>query len=166
MASSDIEVDLDKVLDAAHRIAQYIKRTPVMTCSTLDSMAGRMLHFKCELFQKTGAFKVSFKGARLSHWWEHEFTSNSPSNVARIQILESMPYIGSLPCSERSFFQILQFSPLPARTNTSKFQFDQHLTDTFKRVRKNAYVFRGETNYKQLHLDCTGTCGPGTDIRY
>ena len=39
MASSDIEVDLDKVLDAAHRIAQYIKRTPVMTCSTLDSMA-------------------------------------------------------------------------------------------------------------------------------
>ena len=26
MASSDSEVDLDKVLDAAHRIAQYIKK--------------------------------------------------------------------------------------------------------------------------------------------
>lgn len=59
MASSESEVDLDKVLDAAHRIAQYIEKTPVMTCSTLDSMAGRMLHFKCELFQKTGSFKVS-----------------------------------------------------------------------------------------------------------
>lgn len=67
MASSESEVDLDKVLDAAHRIAQYIKRTPVMTCSTLDSMAGRMLHFKCELFQNTGAFKVSFmeQGCRI-----------------------------------------------------------------------------------------------------
>ena len=62
MASSESEVDLDKVLDAAHRIAQYIKKTPIMTCSTLDSMAGRILHFKCELFQKTGAFKVSFRG--------------------------------------------------------------------------------------------------------
>lgn len=62
MASSESEVDLDKVLDAAHRIAQYIEKTPVMTCSTLDSMAGRMLHFKCELFQNTGAFKVSFRG--------------------------------------------------------------------------------------------------------
>ena len=58
LASSDIEMDLDKVLDAGFRIAQYIKRTPVMTRSTLDSMAGRTLHFKCELFQKTGAFKV------------------------------------------------------------------------------------------------------------
>ena len=59
MASSDIEVDLDEVQEAAKRVAQYINRTPVMTCSTLDSMAGRSLHFKCELFQKTGSFKVS-----------------------------------------------------------------------------------------------------------
>ena len=55
------------MLDATHRIAQYIKRTPVMTCSTLDSMARRTLHFKCELFQKTGSFKVSFReqGCRI-----------------------------------------------------------------------------------------------------
>ena len=59
MASSDIEVDLDEVQEAAKRVARYINRTPVMTCSTLDSMAGRSLHFKCELFQKTGSFKVS-----------------------------------------------------------------------------------------------------------
>ncbi|CAH3171533.1 unnamed protein product [Porites evermanni] len=58
MASSDIEVDLDEVQEAAKRVAQYINRTPVMTCSTLDSMAGRSLHFKCELFQKTGSFKI------------------------------------------------------------------------------------------------------------
>ena len=165
MASSESEVDLDKVLEAAHRIAQYIKKTPVMTCSTLDSMAGRTLHFKCELFQKTGAFKVSLReqGCRIgvSTHLQQSKQCGPHSNPGVDALYWFSPLL-------RGFFsfQILQFSPLPARTNTSKFQFDLHLTDTFKRVRKNAYVFRGQTNYKQLHLDCTGTCGPGTDIRY
>ena len=141
MASSESEVDLDKVLDAAHRIAQYIKKTPIMTCSTLDSMAGRMLHFKCELFQKTGVFKVSFReqGCRIG-----ESTHLQQSKQCGPH---SNPGVDALywfsPLLREVFFQILQFSPLPARTNTSKFQFDLHLTDTFKRVRKNAYVFRG-----------------------
>ena len=141
MASSESEVDLDKVLDAAHRIAQYIEKTPVMTCSTLDSMAGRMLHFKCELFQKTGAFKVSFReqGCRIG-----ESTHLQQSKQC---VPHSNPGVDALywfsPLLREVFFQILQFSPLPARTNTSKFQFDLHLTDTFKRVRKSAYVFRG-----------------------
>ena len=141
MASSESEVDLDKVLDAAHRIAQYIKKTPIMTCSTLDSMAGRMLHFKCELFQKTGAFKVSFmeQGCRIGESAHLQQSKQCGPH--------SNPGVDALywfsPLLREVFFQILQFSPLPARTNTSKFQFDLHLTDTFKRVRKNAYVFRG-----------------------
>lgn len=44
---------------AAHtRIQPYIHRTPVMTCHTLDEMAGASLFFKCENFQKMGAFKM------------------------------------------------------------------------------------------------------------
>lgn len=46
---------------AAERIADVVIRTPVMTCSTLDRLAGRRLFFKCEQFQKVGAFK--FRGA-------------------------------------------------------------------------------------------------------
>jgi len=46
---------------AADRIAPYAHRTPVMTCSTLDRLAGAKLYFKCENFQKVGAFK--FRGA-------------------------------------------------------------------------------------------------------
>jgi threonine dehydratase/serine racemase len=52
---------LDDVRVAARRIAPYAHRTPVMTCSTLDGLAGRKLFFKCEQFQKIGAFK--FRGA-------------------------------------------------------------------------------------------------------
>src|SRR5205085_5523126 len=53
--------DLDSVRDAARRIAGFAHRTPVMTCRTLDALAGRRLFFKCENFQKVGAFK--FRGA-------------------------------------------------------------------------------------------------------
>ncbi len=54
-------VDLDAVVEAAGRIAPYANRTPVHSCSTLDELAGRRLLFKCETFQKVGAFK--FRGA-------------------------------------------------------------------------------------------------------
>jgi threonine dehydratase len=44
---------------AAHsRIAAYIHRTPVLTCGLLDAAVGAQLFFKCENFQKVGAFKA------------------------------------------------------------------------------------------------------------
>ncbi|AWN16744.1 pyridoxal-phosphate dependent enzyme [Salinisphaera sp. LB1] len=43
---------------ARQRIAEHIHRTPVLTCRTLDRAAGAVLFFKCENFQKTGAFKA------------------------------------------------------------------------------------------------------------
>src|SRR5438552_11492548 len=54
-------VTLADIQSAARRIAGQAHRTPVMTCSTLDRLAGRRLFFKCEQFQKVGAFK--FRGA-------------------------------------------------------------------------------------------------------
>ncbi|KAJ7374018.1 hypothetical protein OS493_009347 [Desmophyllum pertusum] len=59
MASSDgVKINIKDIQDAAKRIEPHIHKTPVMTSSTLDSMAGRGLHFKCEIFQKIGAFKI------------------------------------------------------------------------------------------------------------
>ena len=52
---------LDDVLAARERIAGLAHRTPVLTCSTLDRLAGSRLYFKAESFQKAGAFK--FRGA-------------------------------------------------------------------------------------------------------
>src|SRR2546422_7990211 len=53
--------DLAAVRDAARRIAGLVHRTPVATCATLDRLAGRALFFKCEQWQKVGAFK--YRGA-------------------------------------------------------------------------------------------------------
>lgn len=47
---------------AAHeRIKPYIHRTPVLTSSSINKITGGNLFFKCENFQKVGAFK--FRGA-------------------------------------------------------------------------------------------------------
>jgi threonine dehydratase len=54
-------VNLADIQQAAQRLAGRAHRTPVITCTTLDRMAGRSLFFKCEQFQKAGAFK--FRGA-------------------------------------------------------------------------------------------------------
>lgn len=53
--------NLDDILAAAKRISPYAHKTPVLTCSAIDEMAHTNIYFKCENFQKVGAFK--FRGA-------------------------------------------------------------------------------------------------------
>jgi threonine dehydratase len=48
----------DDVIAAHERIAPYIHRTPVLTSSYINSLVGAELFFKCENFQKAGAFKA------------------------------------------------------------------------------------------------------------
>jgi threonine dehydratase len=47
--------------EAAQRLHGVAHRTPVLTSRTADAMAGAQLFFKCENFQRMGAFK--FRGA-------------------------------------------------------------------------------------------------------
>ncbi len=49
---------IEDVKEAHARIRPYIHRTPVLTSSYLDERTGARLFFKCENFQKAGAFKV------------------------------------------------------------------------------------------------------------
>ncbi len=51
----------DDILVARELIAPYIHRTPVHTSTSIDAVAGCKMYFKCENFQKAGAFK--FRGA-------------------------------------------------------------------------------------------------------
>lgn len=60
-AEERFAASLDDILAAASRIAPYAHRTPVLTSRSLDERSGRELHFKCEIFQRVGAFK--FRGA-------------------------------------------------------------------------------------------------------
>jgi len=52
---------LSDIQSAHRRISPFIHRTPVLTSRQLNTIAGCELYFKCENFQKVGAFK--FRGA-------------------------------------------------------------------------------------------------------
>ncbi|KAH8915473.1 putative serine/threonine dehydratase [Atractiella rhizophila] len=67
-----MEVTFEDVKEAAERIRPFVNRTPVLTSTTIDSLASTHLSssanplrikifFKCENFQKIGAFK--YRGA-------------------------------------------------------------------------------------------------------
>jgi len=51
-------LDFDSIKSAHNRIRPHIHRTPVLTSARLDAASGASLFFKCENFQKVGAFKA------------------------------------------------------------------------------------------------------------
>jgi threonine dehydratase len=51
----------EDILEAHERIKRQIHRTPILTSSLINSIVGCEIYFKCENFQKVGAFK--FRGA-------------------------------------------------------------------------------------------------------
>jgi threonine dehydratase len=53
-----MSLDLKSIRTVHERIRPYINRTPVLTSSRLDKASGASLFFKCENFQKIGAFKA------------------------------------------------------------------------------------------------------------
>jgi threonine dehydratase len=57
----NLEVTFADLAAAHERIKPFAKRTPVLTSSTIDALTGAKVHFKCENFQRMGAFK--FRGA-------------------------------------------------------------------------------------------------------
>ncbi len=54
----DIVPGKDDLLIAHERIKSYIHETSVMTSASIDALAGCNVFFKCENFQKVGAFKA------------------------------------------------------------------------------------------------------------
>lgn len=49
---------LEDIREAHQRIQPFIHKTPILTSSAIDAMAGCQIFFKCENFQKVGAFKA------------------------------------------------------------------------------------------------------------
>src|SRR2546425_6039573 len=56
-----LAVSYADVASAAERLAGHAHRTPVMTSHAVDGRTGAQVFFKCENFQRMGAFK--FRGA-------------------------------------------------------------------------------------------------------
>ncbi|HEX5719839.1 MAG TPA: pyridoxal-phosphate dependent enzyme [Thermoanaerobaculia bacterium] len=59
-------LSFDDVRAARERIAPYVHRTPVLTSRQIDELAGCHVFFKCETFQRVGAFKARGAFSRLT----------------------------------------------------------------------------------------------------
>src|SRR5437764_8700521 len=57
MAATSELLALDDVYAARERIAGRLHRTPMLSSRTLSERVGANVHFKAELFQRTGSFK-------------------------------------------------------------------------------------------------------------
>jgi threonine dehydratase len=66
---------LEDMLVAHERIKPHVHRTPVLTSSFLNDLTGAELFYKCENFQKAGAFKV--RGASNAVFGLDEETAKS-----------------------------------------------------------------------------------------
>jgi threonine dehydratase len=52
------DITIDDIQGAAERIRDIAHRTPIVTSRTFDELAGSSVLFKCENFQRGGAFKI------------------------------------------------------------------------------------------------------------
>ncbi len=53
-----MEITRHHIQEAHKRVKPFIHHTPVLTSSTINRLAGAEVFFKCENFQKIGAFKI------------------------------------------------------------------------------------------------------------
>src|SRR5688500_675740 len=53
-----MNITKEQIEQAHERIKPFIHHTPVLTSKTLDHISGAEIFFKCENFQKIGAFKI------------------------------------------------------------------------------------------------------------
>ena len=86
---------------------------------------------------------IYYSRARVAQWWEH----SRLTNVARVRILASTPYVGWVCCwfspfLREVFLRLLRFSPL-LKNQHFQIQIRSERTDTFQRILVNSLVLRG-----------------------
>ena len=74
-------------------ISKMIHRTPILTCESINQIVGAELHFKCENFQKVGAFKMRGASSAALRLTEAEkargLTTHSSGNHAQAVALSA-----------------------------------------------------------------------------
>jgi threonine dehydratase len=92
----------EDIIAAHKRIVSFIHKTPVLTSQSVDAIAGCQLFFKCENFQKIGAFKargamnaaLSLSPEELSRGLATHSSGNHAQALARAaKILNTKSYI-------------------------------------------------------------------------
>jgi threonine dehydratase len=89
----------ETILSAAERISPFLHRTPILTSSMINMIAGATIYFKCENFQKAGAFKsrgatnavLSLEPELLKKGVATHSSGNHAAALARAASLKNIP---------------------------------------------------------------------------
>ena len=100
-------IDLAAIRAAHDRIRAHIHRTPVLTSGRLDAASGGSLFFKCENFQKVGAFKargaanavLALDDATARHGVATHSSGNHAAAVARAARIRGIPAYIVMPAN-------------------------------------------------------------------
>jgi threonine dehydratase len=98
-------LNIDLITEARHRIASRIHRTPVLTSRQFNDATGKEVFFKCENFQRAGAFKCRGATNKIQSLTPEEkqqgivaFSSGNHAQAvalagreARVRVLVAMP---------------------------------------------------------------------------
>ena len=95
MAGSTLIMEINKqsIINAQRRIKNLIHNTPILSSESINKISGANIYFKCENFQKIGAFKM--RGAlnavmlHSSKEIEKGFVTHSSGNHAQAVALSS-----------------------------------------------------------------------------
>src|SRR5438105_11558244 len=99
MVAVDMSLDLTIILAAHQQIEPHVHRTLVLTSERLNEASGASLFFKCENFQKIGAFKArgatnaifSLNDAAAQRGVATHSSGNHGAAVARAAKLRGIP---------------------------------------------------------------------------
>src|SRR5271154_1075805 len=106
--------DWTTIARAHARIAPHIHRTPVLTSSSLNDIAGARLFFKCDNFQKTGSFKI--RGA------SNAIFSMSEQEIARGIVTPSSGNHGAAVACAARWRKVPAYIVMPRNAPKVKFQ--------------------------------------------
>ncbi len=83
----------EEIINSSNLINQYINKTPVLTSHAINEISGAELYFKCENFQKMGAFKMRGATNKILNLSEDErkngVVTHSSGNYAQAVALAS-----------------------------------------------------------------------------
>lgn len=104
-------ITLDDIASAAERIAPHVTRTPLLPALSLGEQLGCQLFVKCELFQRTGSFKIRGgfnKGLSLSDEERSRgiiafSAGNHAMSVAHIGATLGVPVVVCMPAHSVQF---------------------------------------------------------------
>lgn len=96
---------LEDIRGAAARIAPFVQKTPVLSSSAIDRITGGRIFFKCENFQRIGAFKIrgavnainGLSEAQLKHGVATHSSGNHAAAVALAASIRHTPAYTVMP---------------------------------------------------------------------